>query len=97
MGILDEIAPVRSTHSSTKGSSRLDLILGDLEALPKTKEFPQEDFDRLLAMLLAPVSEWSHAQLVQVLRQVCAALGVDDRDINRGNLGDWRGKQRNEL
>lgn len=93
MGILDDLTSDHPGYATTAGGGRLDQILADLDALPKTDQFPQENYDRLVAMLESPVTAWGHTQLVGVIRQVCAALGVNDREINHNNVGDWRQKR----
>lgn len=97
MGILDDLAAEHHGYTTTAGGSRLDQILADLDNLPKTKEFPQENYDRLIAMLEGPVTDWGHVQLTGIVRQVCAALGVDDRGLNKDNVGQWRQKRWGEM
>ena len=98
MGVLDDLlAGETQTYATTSGGSRLDLILADLDALPKSDDFPQENLDRLIAMLEGPVTEWGHKQLLRIVRQTCAALGVDQRDLNATNVAQWRARRWAEL
>lgn len=98
MGVLDELRiGQQRTYSTSAGGSRLDQILADLDALPKTEDFPQENLDRLIAMLEAPVTEWGHKQMLGLIHQVCAALGVNPRELNHQNVVQWRGKRWAEL
>lgn len=90
MTVLDGALGDRQTYATTSGGSRLDLILSDLDDLPKTKDFPQENLDRLLAMLDAPVTEYGHRELWRIIRHVCAAVGVDDRELAYQNVAQWR-------
>lgn len=99
MGILDDLLDddQKPTYSTTVGGSRLDMILADLDALPKTDDFPQENLDRLIAMLEGPVTEYGHKWLLVKIHQVCAALGVDTRELTYQNVIQWRAKRWAEL
>lgn len=97
MGILDDLTAEHRGYTTTAGGSRVTQILDDLDQIPKTKDFPQADYDRLVEMLEAPVTAWGHKQLTVILRQVCAALDVNDRDVNVSNVGQWRAKRWREL
>jgi len=92
MALLDDLIADHPGYTTTAGGARLTQILADLEALPKTDEFPQENFDLLVAMLESPVTEWGHKQLTGIILQVCAALGVNDRELNHTNVASWRSK-----
>ena len=97
MALLDDITAGQQTYSCTAGGSRLDLILADLDALPKTGDFPQENYERLIEMLESPVTAWGHKQLTGIVRQLCAALGVDDRELNKHNVTQWRNRRWGEM
>lgn len=90
MTVLDAAIGERQTYTTTSGGSRVDLILADLDALPKTADFPQENLDQLVTMLEAPITEWGHTELLRIIRQVCAAVGVDDRELAYQNVAQWR-------
>ena len=94
MGVLDDLlAGETQTYSTTAGGSRLDQILADLDALPKTDDFPQDNLDRLIAMLEGPVTQYGHKQLLRWIMQICHALGVDTRELNHQNVVQWRAKR----
>lgn len=98
MGILDDLIDnEQQTYSTTVGGSRLDQILTDLDALPKTADFPQDNLDQLIAMLEGPVTEWGHKRMLTTIHQVCAALGVDSRELKYQNVVQWRAKRWAEL
>lgn len=97
MSILDDaIDGNEQNYSPSAGGSRLDLILGDLDKLPKTDDFPQSDLDRLIEMLESPPTEWGHTSLLRTIRQLCAALEVDDRELTMQNVKQWRSKRRGD-
>lgn len=66
-------------------TSKIDRILAELTDC--------DDFDRLIDMLTAPLTEWPHKPMAGIIRHLCDHYGVNHENVTGKNVGDWRSKQ----